>query len=122
MDGWTVDIELVADWMLALDRKSYERVVAAIVLLRERGPALGRPLVDTLTGSRHANMKELRPRSSGRSALRLLFAFDAKRNAIFLVAGNKAGNWVTWYEEHIPRADDLFEAHMARHRKEEGHG
>ncbi|MFT4217726.1 MAG: type II toxin-antitoxin system RelE/ParE family toxin [Micropruina sp.] len=50
--------------------------MAAIEVLREFGPQLGRPLVDSLTASRHRNMKELRPGSSGRSELRVLFAFD----------------------------------------------
>ncbi|MCO5310254.1 MAG: type II toxin-antitoxin system RelE/ParE family toxin [Austwickia sp.] len=65
-------------------------------MLQERGPALGRPLVDTVTASRHRNMKELRPGSSGRSELRILFAFDPKRQAILLVAGDKAGDWQRW--------------------------
>ncbi|MGO1594146.1 MAG: type II toxin-antitoxin system RelE/ParE family toxin [Ancrocorticia sp.] len=51
-------------------------MIAAIEVLREQEPQLGRPLVDTLIGSRHKNMKELRPGSSGRSELRILFAFD----------------------------------------------
>jgi len=53
-------------------------------------------LVDTVTASRHRNMKELRPGSSGRSELRILFAFDPKRQAILLVAGDKAGDWQRW--------------------------
>ena len=56
--------------MLGLDEKSYELVIAALELLEERGPALGRPLVDSVKGSRHKNMKELRPGSQGRSELR----------------------------------------------------
>ena len=67
--------------------------MAALEILRELGPQLGRPLVDTVTASRHKNMKELRPGSSGRSELRLLFAFDPERRAIMLFAGDKAGNW-----------------------------
>jgi len=83
-------------WLLALDERSYEQVLAALEVLQERGPALGRPLVDTVTASRHRNMKELRPGSSGRSELRILFAFDPKRQAILLVAGDKAGDWQRW--------------------------
>jgi len=59
-------------------------------------------------------MKELRPGSSGRTELRLLFAFDPQRRGIFLVAGDKAGNWQRWYEKNIPVADDLFDAHLQR--------
>ena len=59
----------------------------------DEGPALGRLLADRVKGSRYHNMKELRPPSSGASEIRLLFAFDPRREAIFLVAGDKAGNW-----------------------------
>ena len=87
-------------------------MIAAVELLGEHGPQLGRPLVDTVVGSRHKNMKELRPGSSGRSELRILFAFDPKRKAILLVAGDKAGNWNKWYRTNIPIADDRFDDHL----------
>lgn len=87
-------------------------MVAALELLAERGPQLGRPMVDTVVRSRHKNMKELRPGSSGRSELRVLFAFGPRRQAILLVAGDKAGNWSKWYTKNIPAADDLFEDHL----------
>lgn len=92
--------------------------MAALEILREFGPQLGRPLVDTVTASRHKNMKELRPGSSGRSELRLLFAFDPERRAIMLLAGDKAGNWTRWYKRSIPVADDLFDDHLRRLRGE----
>ena len=111
---WEVDVSLVEEWMLGLDEKSYELVIAALELLEERGPALGRPLVDSVKGSRHKNMKELRPGSQGRSELRVLFAFDPSRQAILLVAGDKAGVWERWYRVNIPLADDLFDRHLAR--------
>jgi hypothetical protein len=63
-------------------------------------------------------MKELRPGSSGRSELRILFAFDPQRSAILLIAGNKAGNWIRWYKKNIPLADDLFDDHLRRLRGE----
>lgn len=53
-------------------------VRAAIRILAEDGPALGRPLVDTIKGSTLKNLKELRPGSSGRSEVRILFAFDTR--------------------------------------------
>ncbi|AIT60681.1 type II toxin-antitoxin system RelE/ParE family toxin [Corynebacterium doosanense] len=109
---WTVDVELVEDWLISLDEGSREQVIAALELLESRGPQLGRPLVDTLVGSRHKNMKELRPGSSGRSELRVLFAFDPERTAIMLVAGDKSGNWKRWYKQNLPRADDLFDQHL----------
>ena len=62
---WEVDVTLIADWLRSLDQTSYEQVIAALEVLRDRGPSLGRPLVDTITASRHRNMKELRPGSIG---------------------------------------------------------
>lgn len=93
------------------------QVVAALQLLQEWGPQLGRPLVDTVAGSRHRNMKELRPGSRGRSELRVLFAFDPERSAILLLGGDKSGNWTRWYRRSIPAADDLFDAHLHGLRK-----
>ncbi|MEO6117188.1 MAG: type II toxin-antitoxin system RelE/ParE family toxin [Pseudolysinimonas sp.] len=109
---WSVDIQLVEAWLLELNRGSYEQVVAGIELLSEHGPQLGRPLVDTVVGSRHKNLKELRPGSTGRSELRILFAFDPGRQAILLIAGDKAGNWKKWYGDNIPLADERFDDHL----------
>lgn len=111
---WEIDLELVADWLLALDQRSYELVMAALELLKEHGPQLGRPIVDTVSRSRHRNMEELRPGSAGRSELRVLFAFDPSRRAILLVAGDKAGDWQRWYRRNIPLADDRFDEHLRR--------
>jgi len=72
-----------------------------------------------VVGSRHNNMKELRPGSSGRSELRVLFAFDPDRHAILLVAGDKSGNWQKWYRVNIPLADELLTEHLKR--RKEGH-
>ena len=79
---------------------------------------LGRPLVDSVKGSRHKNMKELRPGSQGRSELRVLFAFDPSRHAVLLVAGDKTGAWERWYRFHVPVADDLYDRHLARMAKD----
>ncbi len=109
---WDVDVELVDEWLNGLDEDSYDQVIAAVRILRRVGPRLGRPLVDTVKGSRHHNMKELRPGSSGASELRLLFAFDPERRAIVLVAGDKRGEWTKWYRRNIPIADARFDAHL----------
>ncbi|MEW2005268.1 type II toxin-antitoxin system RelE/ParE family toxin [Microbacterium sp. NPDC079208] len=111
---WTVDLGLIEDWVMNLDDDTYDQVIAAIELLQEHGPQLGRPIVDTVKGSSYKNMKELRPGSSGKSELRVLFAFDPQRQAIMLVAGDKAGNWKKWYRENIPIADARFAEHLAR--------
>ncbi|MGZ2223773.1 type II toxin-antitoxin system RelE/ParE family toxin [Glutamicibacter nicotianae] len=93
-------------------------MVAAIELLEEHGPQLGRPIVDTVLSSRHRNMKELRPGSAGRSELRVMFAFDPERSAIMLIAGDKTGNWTRWYKENIPLADGIFDDHLRKLRGE----
>lgn len=113
-----MDIELIAGWLASLDVGSREQLVAAIELLEDRGPQLGRPVVDTVNSSRHKNMKELRPGSTGRSELRVLFAFDPERSAIMLIAGDKAGDWKRWHKRNIPLADDLFDGHLGRLRGE----
>jgi hypothetical protein len=64
-------------------------------------------------------MKELRPPSAGSSEIRMLFAFDPRREAIFLVAGDKAGNWEAWYSRAIPLADERFARHLAELETEE---
>lgn len=81
-------------------------------ILAQEGPSLGRPLVDRVRGSDYKNMKELRPGSSGDTEIRILFAFDPTRTANLLVAGNKAGNWKSWYETNILEADRLFAHHL----------
>lgn len=83
--------------------------MAAIELLEERGPSLGRPAVDRIAGSRHHNMKELR---SFGGHLRALFAFDPKRRAIVLLGGDKTNDWSGWYDRNVPVADDLFDEYL----------
>lgn len=76
-------------------------------VLEERGPGLGRPLVDTVEGSRHANIKELRV-----GTIRILFAFDPRRAAILLLGGDKRDRWQEFYTQIIPLADRLFDEHL----------
>lgn len=63
-------------------------------------------------------MKELRPGSSGSSEIRMIFAFDPIREAIFLVAGDKSGQWREWYRRAIPLADSRFEEHLTDLKEE----
>ena len=116
--AWEIDTDLIEPFLLALDKESKAQVLAALEVLADRGPQLGRPLVDTVSGSRHKNMKELRPGSSGRTEIRALFVFDPVREAIMLVAGDKSGQWSKWYRKAIPLADDLYDQHLERLKKE----
>ncbi len=112
------DIELTAEaeaWFMALDDEDAARIAAAIDELERQGPALGRPFVDSITGSRHHNMKELR--SIGRH-LRALFAFDPTRTAIVLLGGDKTDDWTGWYERNIPLADAIYDEHLKQLGKE----
>lgn len=94
-------------------------------LLAEFGPNLGRPSVDTLKGSRHANMKELRFSWQG-EVWRVALAFDPKRQAILLVGGDKGGAAQRRFYKHmIGVADERFDEHLftlKRKRKESEHG
>ncbi len=81
-------------------------------LLTHFGPRLGRPQVDTLKGSRHANMKELRFEADG-GVWRVAFAFDPQRSAIVLIAGDKGGvSEKRFYRTLISLADARFDAHL----------
>ncbi len=103
-------------WWEGLSVAEQDAVRNGVNLLIERGPALGRPQVDTLKGSEFTNMKELRVQQAGRP-YRILFAFDPRRCAMLLIGGDKTGN-PRWYDEMIPKADAIYAQHL-RELKEE---
>ncbi|PKQ01535.1 MAG: addiction module toxin RelE [Alphaproteobacteria bacterium HGW-Alphaproteobacteria-12] len=90
-----------------------EELLARALMLANFGPALGRPAVDTLNESKHANMKEMRFEADG-GVWRVAFAFDPERKAILLVAGDKsgAGNGKRFYKQLIAKADRRFDEHL----------
>jgi hypothetical protein len=92
---------------------SVRREIYSLVgLLRLMGPQLGRPHVDTLKGSQHSNMKELRFHADD-GAWRVAFAFDLHRRAILLVGGNKSGvSQDKFYRNLIDIADRRFNQHQ----------
>jgi len=102
-------------WWQTLTESEHRAVDFAVEVLEREGPALGRPLVETIKSSRHANMKELRPRGGN---LRILFAFDPRRMAILLIGGNKTGEWTSWYQRMVPIADTLYDEHIEILRRE----
>jgi hypothetical protein len=96
-------------------------LLASLVSLEKTGPQLGRPLVDTLNGSRHQNMKELRFKADD-GVWRVAFAFDPTRAAILLVAGDKSGgSQKRFYKQLIEKADKRFDIHLLSLKKEAGH-
>ena len=91
-----------------------DELLAQAKLLEAFGPQLGRPRVDTLNGSRHANMKELRFEAEN-GVWRVAFAFDPKRRATLLVAGDKSGvGEKRFYRQLVKKADKRFDAHLDR--------
>ncbi len=87
-------------------------LLETIQVLIKLGPNLGRPFADTLNASKHSNMKELRF-DADNGVWRAAFAFDPKRKAIVLVAGNKAGaNQKRFYKQLIKKADSRFDKHL----------
>jgi hypothetical protein len=95
-------------------RDAQVALLARARLLENFGPGLGRLHVETLKGSRHANMKELRFDAAD-GVWRAAFAFDTLRQAVVLVAGDKSGtNQARFYRNLIAKADKRFDAHLAR--------
>jgi hypothetical protein len=126
---WSARHSIIVSWVVeigdefepefdALHEDVRTEILALTRLLQQFGPQLGRPRVDTLNNSRHANMKELRF-SAADGEWRVAFAFDTKRKAILLIAGDKSGvSKKRFYRELIRKADDRFDAHLARLKKE----
>ncbi len=97
----------------AINSALQDELLAHAKLLQEFGPHLGRPTVDTLKGSKHANMKELRFDCDG-GVWRVAFAFDTERAAILLVGGDKGGaDQRRFYKKLIANADARFDEHLA---------
>ena len=114
--AWAVEVTAeFANWARQLrkvDRDSSRQVGAAVELLKQHGPSLKRPLVGEITRSKIKNMKELRPGSTGRSEIRILFAFDPWQQIVLLVAGDKSDDWRGWLRKAIPRAEQLYAEHI----------
>lgn len=69
--------------------------------------------MDTLKGSKHAKMKELRFQADD-GVWRIAFAFDLTRKAILLVGGDKSGiSQSKFYRNLIATADRRFDTHQA---------
>ena len=104
-------------WWETLSPIEQSSLEASVRLLEQFGPHLARPHVDTVNGSRHFNMKELRTQCKGRP-LRTFFAFDPRRCAVLLIGGDKTGD-DRFYDRMIPIADRLFDEYL-REIQEEG--
>jgi len=130
--GWTVinDDEFDPEFD-ALPEGVRDEILALRILLQRHGPQLGRPHVDTLNGSKHANLKELRFNADD-GVWRVAFAFDPERKAVLLIAGDKSGqSEAKFYRALIAKADKRYDRHLAdlkarqkagRKPKEKRHG
>jgi hypothetical protein len=103
-------------WWNSLDEDEQESLAASVGLLEELGPQLPRPHSDTINGSKHSNMKELRTQHQGRP-LRTFYAFDPRRMAILLIGGDKTGD-DRFYDRMIPLADKLYDRHLKELKNE----
>ena len=100
--------------LLTLPPEVRIELLAQTRVVEQFGPMTGRPRVDTLKGSKHANMKELRFDAAG-GVWRVAFAFDPERRAVLLVAGDKGGKGErAFYRRLIAVADKRFDGHLAR--------
>lgn len=116
---WEVDLhdDFVPEYR-DLHNDVQDELLAHIELLEQFGPQLGRPRADTLNGSRHANMKELRFDAAD-GVWRVAFAFDPNRKAILLVAGDKSVvSGKRFYRQLIDKADARFDAHLAKVKRQ----
>ena len=112
--AWDVDFhsQFVPEFE-ALDEDVQDELFAHVDALKVFGPQMGRPRVDTLAGSRHANMKELRFDAAD-GVWRFAFAFDPRRKAIVLCGGDKSGgSQKRLYRQLIEKAEARFDAHLA---------
>lgn len=115
--AWDVEYtDEFALWWASLTEDEQADLNASVELLELHGPQLGRPHVDTIKGSKHSNMKELRTQSSGKP-LRTFFAFDPRRAAILLIGGDKTGD-ARFYDRMVPIADNLFDVYLAELKNE----
>ena len=114
---WDVDSTAPFEqWWDDLTLAEQRSVAAGVRLLGRKGPTLGFPYSSGIRSSRHTNMRELRVQSGGRP-LRVFYAFDPRRMAILLIGGIKTGN-NRFYARLVRRADELYDEHLERLRRE----
>lgn len=108
---WQVEFtDEFGQWWDGLSEVEQDAIAASVRLLEELGPGLPRPHADTLKGSKHSHMKELRTQCRGRP-LRTFYAFDPRRCAILLIGGDKTGN-KRFYKQMLALADRLYDKHL----------
>ena len=87
---YRIVLDYIEPWLDEQDEATLKQIYADLLVLEKEGPSLGRPLVDRVKGSKLHHLKELRVTSCGGQVIRILFAFDPKRQAVLLLAGDKS--------------------------------
>ena len=105
-------------WFEQLTETQKKRIAVKIDMLELRGPTLRHPDSSDIAGSRHGGMRELRIQIGG-APFRVLYAFDPNRAAVLLLGGDKTGD-ERWFEVNVPKADLLFDRHLASLEPKEG--
>lgn len=104
------------EWWGRLSENQQDALVATVGLLMQRGPNLPYPYSSNVKSSRHGHMRELRVQSGGRP-LRVFYALDPRRTSILLIGGDKTG-YQRFYQDFVPIADNLYDAHLEELREE----
>ena len=108
---WEVEFsDEFGDWWYGLTAAEQKSVDFSVGLLTQAGPTWKMPHSSGIETSRHTHMRELRIQHEGRP-YRVLYAFDPRRAAILPIGGDKKGN-NRWYEEYVPRGDDIYDQHL----------
>jgi len=100
---WTDECE---NWVLSLDNSTRKAILSHLIVLREKGPALSRPYVDTISGSKLKNLKELRVQHKNK-VIRIFFVFTKKRFGLLLAGDDKKGN-KRFYDQMIPKVEKIY--------------
>ena len=109
MASWEVEFtDQFKAWWETLGVEDQRALTAAVQLLERDGPALGRPLADTIKTSRHPEHEGAAAAGDGPSG-----ALRPRRTAILLIGGSKPRRWQEWYVEYVPLADRLYDEHLA---------
>lgn len=123
--AWEIEESSEFDgWFDGLDESDQIQVIAAWEYLADTGPAARFPMSYPIKQPNNCGMRELRPGSSGRSEIRILYAFDSRRVGLLLLAGDKAqlpNDWDDWYSRSVPLADEIFSREEASRRGRESH-
>jgi len=89
-DPWKiVETTEYKEWFASLSREQRQAIRRSTKTLQDKGPSLGRPIVDLIKGSELKNLKEMRVSSKGK--LRILFIFDYRRQAFCFAVAIKRG-------------------------------